>query len=771
MSDLSLTSPTDTSAQTDPIKTGNSLHVAWTQALLLTLVTVVVHLPALRCEFIWDDDYYVTENDTLRDMDGLVRIWTQPGAVPQYYPLVHSVFWVQYQLFKLNPVSYHAVNLFCHLLVSLLWWRVLKRLSIPGSFLAAMIFAVHPIQVESVVWVTELKNVLSGVFYLLTALAYLRFTGINESTQPQNQSPLRWRWYVIALLCFTAALLSKTVVCTLPAAMVLVMWWKRRTFPWRDLACLLPLFALGLAMGLHTAAMEKNHVGAEGADWAFCLADRLLIAGRVLWFYASQLVLPMKMVFFYDYWQIDPNQYWQWFFPVGVLLVIYALLRNRQLLTGKPLVGILFFAGTLFPALGFINVFPMRYSFVADHFQYLAGMGIIAVVAGLLWHGLRNFPKVRLTASMLIIVLLSLRTTTYIPAYTNQQTLWQHVIANNNAPWMALNNLGALYRDAGEHDKAMICFKQGIIHRPNEYSIYNNLGLTYRDLQQYDRAARVLEYALPLETRDVTLYATLARVRELQGHPLEAIRLLKIATSKRPARIDLWLNMGILQIQQRQWQDAETAIQYVLKHDPYQPKAWLAMGQILQVSSSPKEVADHFTKALTYLPNDASLHNQAALARFKINEPDTAIKHLQVAVQLNPDTVEYLANLGSIYLKQKQWTQAKRWLKRASVIDPNRPVVLRNLAMCLLNDPASTSDDLQLAKASLLHLKQIDPQLSIADQKLLATACEATGDYAGAIQILQPLLKVLTTSPTPPQSEIDSIRRQLNRCNQALSKM
>lgn len=741
--------------------------------LLLLVVTVLVYLPAMRCGYIWDDDYYVTANDTLRDVDGLVRIWTQPGAVPQYYPLVHSVFWVQYQLFELNPVSYHAVNLLCHVLVSLLWWRVLKRLNVPGSYLAALIFAVHPIQVESVVWVTELKNVLSGVFYLLTAMCYLRFAGVAEDGITDNIRPTRWGWYGLAVLCFVAALLSKTVVCTLPAAMVLVMWWKRRRFPWHDLAMLIPLFVLGAVMGLHTAMMEKNHVGAEGADWAFGFADRLLIAGRVLWFYACKIIWPAKLVFFYDYWQIDPRQFWQWLMPIGVLLVIYALLRNRRVWTGKPLVAVLFFAGTLFPALGFINVFPMRFSFVADHFQYLAGMGIIALVSGVYWHGLRDIPKVRMVIAMLIVTILGVRATNYIPVYSNQQTLWQHVIANNAAPWMALNNLGVIHRDQGELNQAEICFKQAIVHRPTEYSSYNNLGLVYRDKEQYDRAFAVLEHGLPFDTRGVTLYASMARVREMQGRPLDAIALLDIATQKKPGRADLWLNMGILQIQQQLWDDARKSLQQAVNRDPSNTKAWRALARTSTSPDAYRQMIDIYKKALAFHPDDASLHGELAVIAAMAGDDELAIEHWGIALKLEPGNRQYTLNLGKMYYKRRQWKQAIEFLTKLTgggLYDP-KSRLFPMLAVCLLNDPDATPTNWQLARRYMLEFKvrnqQNKSELSMEDRQLLATACEAAGDYAGAMSELRELIDLLTSSPKPDQSLLDALKTQFLRCQKA----
>jgi tetratricopeptide (TPR) repeat protein len=751
---------------TVPTKVGfQSINRPWLAGLLLVLVTAGVYLPVLRCGFIWDDDYYVTNNQTLRDVNGLERIWTQPGAVPQYYPLVHTVFWGQYQLFGLSPLSYHMVNVVCHILVSLLWWRLLRRLSIPGAYLAAMIFAVHPIQVESVVWVTELKNVLSGVFYLLTAHAYLHFVGVSRNrVAPLVDKPARWLWYVIALMCFTAALLSKTVVCTLPAALVLVMWWQRRRFPWRDLLWLLPMLALGLIMGLHTAGMEKNHVGAEGADWAFGFADRLLIAGRALWFYIGKLLWPAKLVFFYDYWHIDPLQWWQWLYPMGFVLLLYALLRNGKCITGKPLVAVLFYAGTLFPALGFVNVFPMRYAFVADHFQYLAGMGIIALFSGIVWHGLRTRCQLRLALSVVIVIALGIRTLAYIPVFTNQTTLWQHVITHNHAPWMALNNLGVIYQNQKENDKAELCFKYAIVLRPQEWNTYNNLGILYRDMGRYDQAARLLEHALPLETRSVTLYATLARVREKQGDIQQAIALLQQAATKQTQDASLWVNAGILQLQLKAYDNARKSLEHALELAPHSDKAWLALGRTYEDQNQLKDAIACYRKAVLHIPKSSVLYNRLALTCMQDNQPDQAIDAWLIAVQHAPKEPEYVANLGAAYLKTRQWSQARMWLRKARELAPHRPAVLRNLILCLLNDPQSSVNDWQQARECADTLLGQTSFVSTADYQLHATACEAAGDFAAAIKSL-----AIAIQRTHDVQQLKALQQQLRRCEQHLT--
>ncbi len=282
-----------------------SKHI--TGCLALWLLTVVTYAPVINSGFIWDDDDYVTENPELRTLSGLGRIWFVLRATPQYYPIVHTTFWIEYQLWGLHPVGYHLVNVVIHALSSSLIYLLFARWGWRGSWLAAVLFAVHPVHVESVAWVTERKNVLSGLFYLLAAGAYFEFDRLREMGQ---NFPPPWRWHVLALVCFIAALLSKSVTCTLPAALLVVIWMQRGTIRVCDIVPTLPLFAVGIACGLLTAQLERLHVGAEGAEFAWSPAKRLLVAGRSIWFYIETLFWPHPLIFFYPRWPTPTAEFW-----------------------------------------------------------------------------------------------------------------------------------------------------------------------------------------------------------------------------------------------------------------------------------------------------------------------------------------------------------------------------------------------------------------------------------------------------------------------------
>ena len=331
--------------------------------VVITLLTLAAYWPALQAGFIWDDDAYVTGNQLLHDLHGLKRLWFELGATQQYYPMVFTTFWLEYHLWGLDPVNYHLVNVLLHIAGALLLWRVLVRLEVTGAWLAAAVFALHPIQVESVAWVTECKNVLSTVFYFASALAYLRFVGMSDAEVDDKQCDLGRRnnaaqvlsgadgpWcrrtaYLAALAFYAAALFSKTVTCSLPAALLLIRWWKKGKLRWLDVLPLVPFFVIGSGLGLLTSYIEKYSLGAHGPDWSQTFFERCLIAGRVVWFYAGKLVCPAKLIFIYPRWTIHAGKFWQWIFPIAAVAVIVGLWLLRRRLGRGPLT-----AGTCFSA-------------------------------------------------------------------------------------------------------------------------------------------------------------------------------------------------------------------------------------------------------------------------------------------------------------------------------------------------------------------------------------------------------------------------------------
>lgn len=483
----------------------------WAWGCALVVIVIAVYLPAFRMGFIWDDDDYVTNNPCLRDAAGLGRIWLQPGATPQYYPLTHTSFWLEYQAWGLEPAGYHATNVLLHAAAAILLWRLLVLLEMPGAWLAACAFAIHPINVETVAWVTERKNVLSLLFSLASILAYWK----SGTTR---------RGYAIAIVSFIAAMLSKTVACSVPAVIVVLLWWKHGRVKREDVWRLIPMFAIGLLLAGATVYLERFNVGARGKDWALSPAERVIIAGRAIWFYISKLILPTRLTFIYPRWEIDARAILPWIFPLTIAGAMGVLWWKRDRIGRGPIAAMVLFCGVMLPALGLVDVYPMRYAFVADHFQYAGGIVLIATVAAIAVREmkLREWTdRQRSIAGAVVVVLLGALTLWQQRAYRDLPTLWRDTIAQNPGCWMAETNLAVCHLRANELVDAEFHVRRALAIKPDLPEGHNTLGAVLARAGYAEPAAAEFAEALRLRPDYPAVHvnwgALLARSRNLDA--------------------------------------------------------------------------------------------------------------------------------------------------------------------------------------------------------------------------------------------------------------
>ena len=601
----------------------------WWALLGLTLATLAIYSPALRAGFIWDDDVYVTQNKTLRDLDGLRRIWSEVGAVPQYYPLVHSGFWVEYHLWGLDPLGYHLVNVLLHVVAAVLLGRVLLRLQVPGAGFAAILFALHPICVESVAWVTERKNVLSAVFYFGAALAYLRFFAATDSA---HSGGARWRYYAAALALFVLALLSKTTTCSLPAALLLVRWWKKGRVRRADVVPLIPLFVIGVVMGLTTAWIERHLLGAQGGRWSLTLPARCLVAGRAIWFYLGKLLWPTQLTFVYPRWNIDVDAWWQWTFPAAVVCAAAGLWLARHRVGRGPLVAFLFFVGTLVPALGFFNLYPMRYSFVTDHFQYLACVSVLASCGVVL----DRLPRV-LPAT--IVVVLGLLTWRQASVYRDVETLWRDTLRKNPRSELAHNNLGSELVRRGRIAEATEHFEAARAIAPNEPEPYSNLG-------------------------DLLLRS--GRLDEAMDRYREAIRV-------DPQSVSSLNGMGVLLAMQGNYTGSVSYLQRALRLDPNYAIAHRNLGNALRITGDLDGALDHYRDAVRLEPSNASLRASLADALDAKGLTDQAVEQYEDALRIDAGDPAAHLGLGRVLSRRGHREEAIAHVREALRRAPGDP--------------------------------------------------------------------------------------------------
>ena len=641
-------------------------------AVLLVVITTAFYVPAFHGGFIWDDDDYVTGNQTLRSLSGLAHIWFQVGATPQYYPLVHTTYWIEYHLWGLNPAGYHVVNVLLHAASAILLWRLLAALRVPGAWVATAVFAVHPVNVESVAWITERKNVLSGVFYLAAALTYLRFAFDPGETAPRS---MRIRWYAVSLLLFLGALLSKTVTGSLPAAILLVLWWKRGRIRWADVSPLLPFFVLAFALGSLTASMEKHRVGAVGSEWNFSTVDRFLIAGRALWFYAGKLVWPAHLTFIYPRWDIDADMWWQYLYPMGALAVVVAMWMARRRLGRGPLAAILFFVGTLVPALGFFSVFPMRYSFVADHFQYLASAGLIvlAVAAGTMTAAALSTSGRRAASvfAACILVLLGALTWRQERVYTDLETLWRDTLDKNPDAWIAHNNLAPILAGQGKLDEAIGHCNEALRLKPAYPEAHVTLGNLMLNQGKLDEAIKHYSEAVRLKPDYVQAHVNLGNVLLDQGRIDEAIGLYTEALQLNPSYPETHNSLGNALFAQSKLDEAVTQYTEALRLRPAFPEAHNNMGMVLANQGKLDEAVTHYTEALRLEPAFAAAYHNRGAAYGRIGDYDRAIADLSKAIELQPDNASAYCDRGNACFSKGNLDQAIRDYTRAIELRPD----------------------------------------------------------------------------------------------------
>lgn len=443
-------SPTTKSAdaRAEPaIENATSWRNSWAIAIAVLALTVFAYWPAFRAGYIWDDDSYVTENPAVQAADGLSDIWgltREPvhGALvsntPQYYPLVFTSFWLEHRAWGLDPTGYHVVNVILHVLNALLVFALMRKLGVPGAWFVAALFAVHPLNVESVAWITERKNVLSGFFYLSAFLVYLRFDDTKRA-----------RFWFASLALFVAALLSKSVTATLPVALLIALFWRHKKLVARDFGLVAPFVIVGAISGWFTAYLEQVKVGAQGSEFGQTLLERVvLIVPRAYAFYAEKSLVPYPITFVYERWEphFGDALTLAWF--VGLVIVGVILFTLRARFGIGPFLLALASGVTLAPALGFVPVFPHRYSWVADHFAYLGCLGFLALwtiaVSSIVARVFPAAARARVLTGIAMIVLTVFAARSHVEArsYANSERLWSDTLAENPDAWIGQINLG-----------------------------------------------------------------------------------------------------------------------------------------------------------------------------------------------------------------------------------------------------------------------------------------------------------------------------------------
>ncbi|MFM2293716.1 MAG: hypothetical protein RLZZ350_129 [Verrucomicrobiota bacterium] len=681
----------------------------------LVLLVVVAYLPVWHAGYVWDDDRYVTENPLLTAPDGLWKIWFSAHVQSQYFPLVFTTLRLEHTLWGLHPLGYHVINVLFHAANALLAWTLLRRLAVPGAWLAAAVWALHPVQVESVAWVTELKNTESTFFYLTACLAWQKFLDGQKN------------FYALALLACLLALFAKTTACTLPAALVLICWLRGEKFSWRRAAQILPFVAVGIALGLVSVWWEKhlgNYSVESGAE--FSLPERALLAARALCFYAGKIFWPWPLAFSYPKWHVALREFSSWLWLAGVAGATVLVWLRRSILPRGVMAGLIFFTAALSPMLGLIWLYTFRYASAADHYQYLASLGLIAALVGVAVHHARAWSEnVRVTMVTCLLLALGALTWRQSNFYRNSATLWSATLAANPDSALAHGNLGLELFNRGQLDAAEQHQREAVRLKPDYTEGWNNLGQALDARGDTAGAIAAYERALALHANFAEPSVNLGGLLVRLGRRDEGIKYLRAAVQSAPGLAEAHNNLAAALQAAGDYDGALASYREAARLRPDLGAIHHNLGSVFLDQRKLTDAENEFELALQLNPNHAKSHAKLAHLLLVRGEKNLARPHLEAAVHLAADDLDSHNSLAWLLA-----TGDDHW-------------------------PAVNAEAVQLATRAVELTAHEHP----APLDTLAAACAHAGDFPAAIAHAETALRLAEAAGD--QKLADQIRAHL----------
>jgi Flp pilus assembly protein TadD len=574
----------------------------WLWGLILILSVILTYTPVWQTGFIWDDDAILTANPCIVGPLGLKEIWTTRAA--DICPLVLTTFGVEHALWGLEPLPYHLVNVLMHGACAVLLWRVLRSLRVQGAWLGAALWALHPVAVESVAWITEMKNTESGVFFLLSILFFVRWLRAKEL---DGRTGAGWN-YALTLLFAALAMACKSSTVILPVVLCLCAWWMEGRWHWRNAARVVPIFLMSIAasaLSIWTQGLQLATV--TDPQWVRTWPERLATAGDAVWFYLGKLLWPHPLISIYPRWQIDAGQWVSYLPLLAVIVTLSIFWLKRELWSRACFFAFAYFMAALLPVLGLIDNPIFRYSLVFDHFQYLGSIGPLALAGT----GLARFsdfiiPKKPLLQSTLcagLLVILGMASWQRTWVYESQETLWTDTLAKNPNCWVGHSSLGAALFQKGQLDEAVAQYQKALKINPNYAEAHSNLGAALFQKGQLDEAVAQYQKALKIN----------------------------------PNYVEAHSNLGVALFQKGQLDEGIAQIQKALEINPNYAEAHGNLGHALLEEGQLDEAMGQIQKALKINPNYVEAHSDLGNALFQRGQLDEAITQFQEALRLKPD--------------------------------------------------------------------------------------------------------------------------------------
>jgi tetratricopeptide (TPR) repeat protein len=536
--DDSVTARSETGVAPSPLFAPGS---GWVWGLILGLAVVLVYLPVWNAGFIWDDDLVVTTNPVVVGPLGLGEIWTTRLA--DICPFTLTTFWLEHALWGLAPVPYHVVNVLFHAGGAVVLWRVLRRLLVPGAWLGAALWALHPVEVQSAAWIAEMKNTESGLFFLLAILFFLRWLKAREDRAASV------REYALTLLFALLALASKSSTVILPVVFCLCAWWIEGRWRWRNLASIAPILAMSIIAGLISLWTQGLQLAAAVEPaWPRSGPERLAAAGDAVWFYLGKLIWPHLLIFMYPRWSIDAGK-WTSYLPLLAVIVVLVILWLKRESWGRPWFFVWgYFVIALLPALGLADNYIFRYSLVFDHFQYLASMAPLALLGAGIFRLSNSVPEeiswLRAGLGALVLLVLVVLSWRQASIYRDPETLWTDTLAKNPACWVGYYNLGNFYSQQGKMSDALAQYQKSVDLNPRYARARNNLGIALAQLGHVDEGMAQFRAALEISPDDFDAHSNLGEAFSKKGEWDEAILEYQKALAINPDDADDEYELG-----------------------------------------------------------------------------------------------------------------------------------------------------------------------------------------------------------------------------------
>ena len=598
----------------------------YTSFILIALI-IISYFPVFFAGFIWDDDMVVVQNPLMQSLDGLYHIWFSTHPI-DYYPLTYTSLWIDYHVWGISATGYHIINLLLHLSNAILLMIVFKKLNIPFAGLAALLFAVHPVNVPSVAWITERKNVLCMFWFCLCVYNLLTFD--------ERQSP---KHYIIALSCFFFSLLSKSAVLMFPFVILLYHWWKNNHLTRRDILLSSPFFYISAIMGMISLWFQNNRAIGETIIRNDDFFSKIVSSIYAVGFYIQQSLIPINTSFVYP---VNQDQLPLIMAIPGLLIIVVYLVyclydRNRA-----GFVGLLYVLLMIFPVLGFVDIYFMRYALVADHWQYFSICGVL----GILMIGIDKVSqKVAFIyiqyGLVLWIAYFTIASFQYAQQFKDEPTLWFATLSNYPECSLALNRLGSIYQTQNNQSLARYYYDQTLKYHPDNPGAHNNLGMIEESNGNLNKAKKHFLAAIQHHQMHPHIHFNLGRIYMKSGNFALAEKSFQTCLRLQPGHESalIWLASS-LEYQQK-WENASNVYERLIQLLGKQTKFLNPLARVYETSQNHFQALRCYQDSIGIDDNQPDIYYQIALIYQRMGRIQQAIYYGKKAVDSDPEYPPY----------------------------------------------------------------------------------------------------------------------------------